>query len=601
MPTQITGSQAVVLQLSQAFGGLAPGYSGLQAELAALSQAGGAPAYARSKAAAFATLSDADLAASVLSNVGITSAKVSDASYSSLLGALKALFGAYPSDRGVVVLNLTNLLTGLEGNSAWGTAAQSFNSVVAADHTYSSDPANAVPKLSSQLTTPTATASNPAPAPAPAIEPTPAPAAAPAAPLVLTTSATDHVLGTTGNDIIDARPVFDASLGFVATLQAADSIDGGAGYDILQVSQSTINLVTASQPNIANIEEVRVMDAVPAPQLGTDFPLPLGTIFAPAAFGGASTLTLAAPSANAFSVRFAQGVSTLNLNAAITGDISITGTTLTAANTLNIHSTAGSVGRIGASGFDTVNLDISSSPALLTFLQVGGTAGGTHLNISGQGVTFRGAVVADTIDASASTGSIVLSNVYGANAFAGVRVLGGSGNDTLMGTMSFSDTISGGAGDDTIRIRGVNQGDVVTGGAGADRFEFSGDSYATTDSRSLLIQTSSGTSQIVRITDFAAGTDKIALLRSGFDSVALGAPQTIASAATLADVYAGISALPASSGSTLYAATVTVNSGAAAGIYLYANNFYPSVATYDMLINLTGMTGTLSAADFVFA
>ena len=74
------------------------------------------------------------LAASVLANLGIVNA--------TLQTALGQAFAAFPNDRGVVVLNLTNILTTLEGNSVYGAAAAQFNAQVATNFQYSSNPVN---------------------------------------------------------------------------------------------------------------------------------------------------------------------------------------------------------------------------------------------------------------------------------------------------------------------------------------------------------------------------------------------------------------------------------------------------------------------------
>jgi hypothetical protein len=47
---------------------------------------------------------------------------------------------------------------------------------------------------------------------------------------------------------------------------------------------------------------------------------------------------------------------------------------------------------------------------------------------------------------------------------------------------------------------------------------------------------------------------------------------------------------------------VTVSGGASAGTYLYINDATGGVAAADdMLINITGITGTLASTDFLFA
>jgi len=121
------------------------------------------------------------------------------------------------------------------------------------------------------------------------------------------------------------------------------------------------------------------------------------------------------------------------------------------------------------------------------------------------------------------------------------------------------------------------------------------------------LKTSSGTTAIVSITDFVAGTDKIGIVDTGVGgpatSMVLTAAQTIATAANLTAVYAGITAIAQSNaGGALSGAVVTVSAGAAAGTYLYVNDTNAVVSNgNDMLINITGITGTLANSDFVFS
>jgi hypothetical protein len=82
----------------------------------------------------------------------------------------------------------------------------------------------------------------------------------------------------------------------------------------------------------------------------------------------------------------------------------------------------------------------------------------------------------------------------------------------------------------------------------------------------------------------------------------VGTAQAISSADTLAQVWAAITSPGGSAGTVLGAKVVTVASGLAAGTYLYVDsNANNVVATTDFLVNITGVTGTITAADFVFS
>jgi Ca2+-binding RTX toxin-like protein len=156
---------------------------------------------------------------------------------------------------------------------------------------------------------------------------------------------------------------------------------------------------------------------------------------------------------------------------------------------------------------------------------------------------------------------------------------GGAGNDILNGGAG-NDTLNGGAGSDTLN-----------GGAGNDVhvFQFGQSTAAAPD----------------RITDFAFGTDKIDLLTSS--GLATPAPTSFSRAAnntatTLTSVVtsvfadangalAGLQALGVNS-----AALVVATNAAIAGTYLVVNDGTAGFqAANDLVVNLTGYTGTLPA------
>jgi hypothetical protein len=198
---------------------------------------------------------------------------------------------------------------------------------------------------------------------------------------------------------------------------------------------------------------------------------------------------------------------------------------------------------------------------------------------------------------------MTFSGGSGNDAFTGAggadTISGGAGNDTINGGAG-KDVISGGDGNDVIVVNNPTQADVITLGAGADKAEFIAAAIAD------VLKTSSGTTAIVSITDFVAGTDKIGLFEQAggvITSVVLAAAQTITTAANLTAVYGGITAIAASvDHAAVPAVVVPVSGGASAGTYLYVNDTTAAVSsTDDMLINITGITGTLAATDFIFA
>jgi subtilisin-like proprotein convertase family protein len=163
-----------------------------------------------------------------------------------------------------------------------------------------------------------------------------------------------------------------------------------------------------------------------------------------------------------------------------------------------------------------------------------------------------------------------------------------AGNDTLRG-LAGNDTLNGGAGNDTLN-GGAGQ-DILTGGTGADTFIFQfGESPVSAPDR---------------ITDFAIGSDKIDLLTQG--GLAMNAPFGFSRAAdnaatTLQNVVTQVftDANGLSWGNqalgTNRAALVKATNASIAGTYLVINDGVAGFqASNDLVVNLTGYTGTLPA------
>ncbi|MBI2770691.1 MAG: hypothetical protein HYX47_13775 [Burkholderiales bacterium] len=274
---------------------------------------------------------------------------------------------------------------------------------------------------------------------------------------------------------------------------------------------------------------------------------------------------------------------------------------LTAGTTISGGRTFGTVSSIG---FETVNFTSNTAAGnanSFNFIAMSSTASTETLNISGNANTILLSATADVINASALTGALTLSASAPAGA-AAVQITGGSGNDDLTGSAAV-DTISGGSGNDRIYAGptgAAGQADFLSGGSGSDQFRFAGTTNAE------LMKVSAGATAIVKITDFTPGVDKIALIGGGFFGgnfiSATVAPTQTVIASNLADIYAGITAIAASTSLNVSAVIVNVI-GAAAGTYLYVNDAAGAgvSSTNDMLINLTGMVGTFTAADFAFS
>ncbi|QFS48472.1 calcium-binding protein [Nostoc sphaeroides] len=276
----------------------------------------------------------------------------------------------------------------------------------------------------------------------------------------------------------------------------------------------------------------------------------------------------------------------------------------------------------GGAGFDTaVYFDASSGVGvdLSTGVAVGGSGGDTLVSIervlgsrfsdvligSNANESFLGGFGDDSIDGAGGIDTVEYGFVG-----SGVTVsldagfaIGGAGTDSIFNVENvkgsiFNDFLFGNSGANVINgdngDDGLNGGagaDTLTGGQGADLFVFQ-----------FGQSTVSGSD---RITDFTIGTDAIGLFSS--DGSTVITPSTFTRAAdstatTLVNLVnqvftdangalAGNQALGVSG-----AALVRVGSGAIAGTYLAINNSTAGFqANSDLLVNLTGLTGTLPA------
>ncbi len=144
-----TGAAAVAVHLYQALYGKAPSYA-LMTDYTAQATADAAT-FASSLASAFASTSHAALAKLVLDNLGVTATTVTavnsknESEYAILLDAVQQIFAAYPTMRGQVILNMTNLLDGLEADVTYGGAAVAYNNQAAANQTYATNSTNTSP------------------------------------------------------------------------------------------------------------------------------------------------------------------------------------------------------------------------------------------------------------------------------------------------------------------------------------------------------------------------------------------------------------------------------------------------------------------------
>jgi len=406
----------------------------------------------------------------------------------------------------------------------------------------------------------------------------------------------DHtVIGGSGDDSVD----------FGATFTAADSYDGGAGVNTLGITTSgTQTSLTAAQwAKVKNVQTLSVTEAG-----GNDFNQDASLVkeITTFRFNGSGT------GSEDFTVTKLANNTNINVRGAVENVALSLADVSGLSDTVNLSlgsSTSATAATIGVGSGDLVDI---AGLETLNISAVAGTVGGAthvitddlvtakHVITGNANLTISSAAAAQ-IDATGLKGALTIGNGT-AYAVTNGNIQSGSGNDTITAGAN-AQVINGGEGTD--RITGGADADILKGGAGADTFVYGGGNSMA----NALAASANGVDQI---TDFVAGTDKIALINtaaSGVSSIVVAATQiNVASAADLAAIVAAVGTSVAASDNTtatapVYsAAIINVAAGAAAGTYLMVNDANNAAsATLDLFVNITGITGTLSASDFVFA
>ena len=285
--------------------------------------------------------------------------------------------------------------------------------------------------------------------------------------LNLTGAAVMNATGGTGDD------VFDLSGSFVdgTTAASRDTIDGGAGTDVLVLDDAEVTAVgsAAQFSTITNIETVRMDTEITATSNFSNLT-------------GVTTIEFDGSGANA--VR-ANGLSyTINSGTEIqfdTADSSnaamtfiVTGSGTTDSMTIDINGVDNGAGTLTYTGIETVNIATSGTSLMDGAHTLPTSAANEAMNISGTGSLTMGAVTADTVT-STMTGTGTLTLSLGA----ATNFTGGANVDSVIGSTA-ADIMSGGASADTIQNTAVGAAvtanDIMTGGDGFDTFVLVGDS-----------------------------------------------------------------------------------------------------------------------------
>ena len=276
-------------------------------------------------------------------------------------------------------------------------------------------------------------------------------------------SKSDNVSTGAGNDVI-----------VVVTLDSTDSIDGGAGTDVLQSTSSVLTGYTApSTPTISNIERFRVSDALGANLTTANIQTGVERVDLNMGTGG-------------FTITMESGAKALGLLAAAGGSIVVadTGSAITDSLSLINRSTETDVydgQALTVTGYETVSINTSTSKTRVSndfgAISITPDSGGAvALNFTGNNSVTTTSITAT----SATSGAVDASGLTSAASFTNTSAVGissitGSANaDTIVGAATAT-TIAGGAGSDNItggaaadKISGDAGNDTIDGAAGSD-------------------------------------------------------------------------------------------------------------------------------------
>ena len=318
-----------------------------------------------------------------------------------------------------------------------------------------------------------------------------------------------------------------------ATLTADDTVNGGDGTDTLVSTQDELQALSVpSTIVLQNFEVIEVSDALDADGLTTA-----------SVQAGISTVTLADGLAADATITMEAGAKTVNIDVALGAVLTVTDTGSATTDTLRLDNTAATATdafdgqNLIINGYETVTIDSGDFAAVTGNIDIGtitinaDTGGTARVNFVGAEDVDAGAITAAVIDASGLASGKALT--MGAAAVSVTSIIGGSGNDTLVGDTSSN--ISGGAGNDTITggatndtISGGDGNDSITSGAGNDSVT------AGNGNDTLVLAGNLATGDVI---DAGAGTDKLVISNASLTTIAT---YTISAATALNNAISNI-------------------------------------------------------------
>jgi len=408
----------------------------------------------------FAGKTDAQLATTILTNLGLTSV----AGLNNWVAAQLTAAGTTTAAKGAKLVSMLNDYAMMTADATYGASATSFNAKVDASLVKSQTTgAKAGSFATSDATT--------------------------NASLVLTTGVDTTLVGGAGSDTYTASGT---------TLTAGDVLAGGAGNDTLQVTTTAaatvgtgvistgVETITATATvGALTLDATGFSDVTTVTNNGSTADVTVNGLKAIPAVNvvGTSTATIVAFGAAATTAGAADSL-TLNVNgAAVTGPASVT---INGIETINVVSSGSATGTSA-----TANVLTVASDALTTLAVTGATAAKLSANLVGATATTTGTV---TSDDGAHDVNIT------ADAADKLSVSMGAGNDTVrIANIAATHTIAGGDGTDTLNTSAAI---TTTTGANITGFE----TVAISGGVSVALPLTTNTVATLTIADAQGGT-----------------------------------------------------------------------------------------------
>ena len=359
-------------------------------------------AFANSLAADFSSSTDAELAAVITGNLGLTGEALAAGN-----AYLAAQFASNPAARGKVVLDAMNLLATMESDPVFGAVAATFNADTIASLTYSSTATNTAVTASDAAADVVAGSS-----------------------YVLTTGVDSGAsfTGGAGNDSFVAGDIATN-----ASWTTGDAIDGGDGDDTFTISQSA---AITGVPTAGTVSNIEIMSATSGGAITLDTSTGFSglTSLNTTNSGAAQTITVAATQ-DVTVTAGAQAATNVSVNGG--KDVSYSGTGVTTGTT-TIGATTAAAGTVSVSSTNSTGGATTGAIAVtggteVSITQVAGNAVNTTTTAAGVTVTGDANTTTVTVNdaAAATAAATVVGHVNGAVAVNDVNLASATDAGTI--------------------------------------------------------------------------------------------------------------------------------------------------------------------------